>query len=107
MRNLSQTAQTDLETFLRNLKIDPNCVTCKPSMRSYETGLKGVVSAAKTSDPGCDYTCRYVFVVLHICRRLHLEASEVSPRYANDCYNSLNTIKVSSLVLHNTDKSSA
>jgi hypothetical protein len=42
LRNLSHTAQTDLETCFRNLKIDPLSVTCNPSIRSYDTVLKGI-----------------------------------------------------------------
>ena len=42
LRSLSHTVQTDLETCLQNLKIDPLSVTCNPSIRSYDTVLKGI-----------------------------------------------------------------
>ena len=42
LHNLSHIAQTDLETYLRNVKIDPLSVTCNPSIRSYDTVLKGI-----------------------------------------------------------------
>ena len=42
LHNLSHTVQTDLETCLRNLKIDPLAFTCNISIRSYDTVLKGI-----------------------------------------------------------------
>ena len=68
--------------------MDPESVTCKPSMRSDETCLKGIVSSGKPSDPDTCEIEQCGLVPLCTCNILHLEASVLSPRNANDCYNS-------------------
>jgi hypothetical protein len=76
-------------------------------MRSDETDLKGMATSAITSYTGNYDADRFDLEAVYTCNILHLEASVVSPRNANDCYNSLNTYRASSFVLHNTERSSA